>query len=765
MKRPALFILIFTIIGILFGINFISDITFYIFLFIVIFLCIVIIFKYKNLCYCLILIPALFAFYNGVNCGLYTNSQIDLIADTGCPIKITAIVNDNLKTYDDKTIMYSVSAKTFEFNNTVYNEDINLYLYTDKQLSIGDKVDMKAYIKHGSIKRNDSDFNEIRYLKVKNIEYKAYPYYVNVIGHNISIKTHLKNISYNIKEIIYDIYPYEEAGIITAMILGDKTNIDEKIYDLYKLSGIVHIIAISGLHISLLAGIILYLTKSMGRYISAVIVMLFLLFYCIFTGGSVSVIRAAIMMYFYILSGILGRKYDLLSSTSCACSLLLCYNPYYIYDLGFQYSFISVFTIGFTSQIIYKYNIKNKLAVLFIISLAVSFSLKPITAHNFYYVNFIDVFVNIIAVALMQFILVFSLVSIITAFLYIKIGIFIGGTSYTLLKIIENTARLSLNLPFSHIKTGCIAIFTVIILYIIFISLYKLFMGKPYYISIIIICTIAIFFYIFNKYDGFEAEFIYVGQGDCTIIKDDDKCYLMDAGSSQYSPKGYVILNQLQYENIKKINGIYISHMDYDHMGAILEIAGDIPIENIYISMYCDHNNNYKMLLNIAKENNININFVDESYNCRLTENIDINLIYIDKGSVNNNNGSAVYKIICDDKSILFTGDIDNKTSDKFSGNIGTDSDIIKVPHHGSKNSVSKEFLYAVSPDLAINFAGYNNTYKHPSNETLKVYNEMNIPFLSTNYNGMVKIRINNSKIYYKLLNTEFHSIESIYYK
>lgn len=761
MLRPALYILLYTITGILFGIYSYDYSISCVFIAVIIVLTFIIVTVHKNLLCCLLMPVALLALSAGASSGLHTNSQIESMADTDYPIFVEADVCDIVNIYDDIT-KYKIKAKHMSYNNTDIYDSINMYMYVNKKLNIGDTVEFKSTISHGNIKRNEADFDEILYFKIKGIEYKTFPDDVNVTGHSNTLGYFVKNISLSLQSTINKLYPQREAGLMTAMLLGDRNNLDDELYDLYREAGIVHIIAISGMHISILAGIILILVKPLGRYISSVIVILFMCFYIILTGGSVSVVRSGVMMFFYILSGLISRKYDLISSTALACTLLLFVNPYYIFDLGFQYSFIAVFTIGFTSEILKNYKIENKFINLIVISIAISLTTKPITVYNFYYINCIDFIVNILVVSLSEFILIFGLISAIVGTFMLNIGVFLSGSVYVVLKVIEYISEFSLSFPFAHVQTGAISIISFLLMYIALIFIYKILMGKIYAIFPLVLSAVLLFIGINTRYDDFEMYVIYIGQGDCAVIRDDDKCYVMDVGSSEYKNYGEVLFNELQYNNIHKIDGIYISHMDYDHMGGVTEVAELMPVENIYISEYCDKNENYNTIIDYASENNINIEYVNENYEEQLTENMSIKLVYTDKNAVSTNNSSAVYKVTYGGKSILFTGDIDSDIMDRASDVAEINADILKVPHHGSSGSISEKFVAAVSPELAVNSAGNNNIYGHPSGETIAFYNSMDIPFLSTNYNGMVKIRIIDNEIYYKLLNTKFEPIQNL---
>lgn len=760
MKRPALFILMYTVIAILFGLYYIIPQVLYYFLATIFFISIIIIIYFKNFYYILLIAAGMISFMFTVTADYHKDRELTKMADRDFPVAIEAVVSDCINQYDNTTL-YKITTESIKFKEHSSTEKINMYMYTNKNLKIGDVIKTKSVLFYGSKKRNESEYSQAVNFFVKKIEYKLYPEKLSIIGHKDTFMSFCHNLSYKVQDQIYKIYNKKDAGIITAMLLGDRQDLDEEIYSLYSLAGIVHIIAISGLHISIFCGILFAILKPLGPKLSSIVILLFLIFYSIFTGCSVSVLRASIMTAFYIFSGLLGRKYDLLSSTAMACSILLLYNPYNLYDLGFQYSFTAVFVIGFSSEIFKKYKLKNKFLLLFLTSLAVTLATKPLTIYNFYYINFIDVFVNIIAITLMEVILVFSLISILISFIYIKVGVLLAYIPHLFLTIIEYTAKLSLKLPFSHIETGGISFLMLVLLYIALFLIYKFFINKKLFAIPLIICIITVGTLAVNKYDGFETIFFYDGQGDCAIIKEKDKCYFIDAGSSQYSPRGKKILNQLKYENIKKINGIYISHMDYDHLGAVFEIAGNIDIEKLILSKYCKHNDNYNKLIETAAKNNIEVVYVDENYSENITASGKIELVAVDKNASSTNNRSPIYKVTSNGKSILFTGDMDAKTEEKFL-NYDIDADVLKVPHHGAEGSVSEKFIKAVSPELAVCSAGYLNKYEHPSDKALETYKNMNVPFFSTEYNGAVRVKLHNNKISYSLPVAKFYKDATI---
>lgn len=183
MKRPSLFILIYSLIGIFFGICLTnSNILYYCFAAIILLTILIIIF-YKKFCYILLIAVTLIFFHISSNAVSCTNLQIDKAADTNTPFIIQAIVNDKLKEYEEISL-YKVTTQKISYMDSTFTDKINMYIYIDKNLTIGDIISFNTTIKHGNKKRNESDYNEILNYKIKNIEYKAYPTSMDIIGHD-----------------------------------------------------------------------------------------------------------------------------------------------------------------------------------------------------------------------------------------------------------------------------------------------------------------------------------------------------------------------------------------------------------------------------------------------------------------------------------------------------------------------------------------------------------------------------------------------------
>ncbi len=418
----------------------------------------------------LLIIVSFIGFVLGFGSVTCSNREINALADTDAkPLMSCTVLSVNNR-YDHYS-EYTVKLRTLKYKDKTYTDDIRLKLITNSDIEPGDIIEIKTEIKHGG-----SLYNENYRMLSRHIEYsmKGYAF---VTGYEESFNTYMYRARERVKRVYDSILPHKEAGLLKAIILGDRLDIEDGVYTLFRNAGIVHIIAISGLHISIFASILMLALSRINKTFARIFVLAALLLYAIFTGGAPSVVRAVIMMYILTIGNMLGRDYDLISSCSLACILLLLYSPCYIYDAGFQYSFAAVYFIGMTSDILHKYGIGNKYLSALIISAAVCYGLKPITLHYFGYINFVDIIVNIIVVSFMEIIILFGGMAGIVGIFSLKAGIFIAGLPYVGLKCAEYLCQVGLMLPLSNVE-GSIKSPGVVVIYIGAVVIYLYLMNR-----------------------------------------------------------------------------------------------------------------------------------------------------------------------------------------------------------------------------------------------------------------------------------------------
>ena len=267
-------------------------------------------------------------------------------------------------------------------------------------------------------------------------------------------------------------------------------------------------------------------------------------------------------------------------------------------------------------------------------------------------------------------------------------------------------------------------------------------------IRIIIICitilnVILYAFKITNK--NLKIYFVDVGQGDCClIVTPNNKRVLVDGGEG----KTDILLSYLLDRRIKTIDYIIISHFDSDHCNGLIKVIENLKIENIIISEQAIFSEEYKNIAKIINKKQINIINVKQGDKIEIEKNVQIDILYpinpLEYNDLNNN--SIVAKLKYNSFSILFTGDIESSEQNiinKYNNTNELKSNILKISHHGSKTSSSKEFLKKVNPQIALIGVGQNNTFGHPSSDVLKRLELINCKIYRTDINGEIQIIVN----------------------
>lgn len=205
----------------------------------------------------------------------------------------------------------------------------------------------------------------------------------------------------------------------------------------------------------------------------------------------------------------------------------------------------------------------------------------------------------------------------------------------------------------------------------------------------------------------------------------------------------------------KKIDFIFISHFDQDHIGGIFTILEEFKVQRIFISKQEENSENYQKFLKKVKERNIPVTIVKKDDVINIENNLSFDILWprdeqIEENKINNN--AIVMKLRYNKFSMLFTGDIE-EIAEKEIVSIYENADILKssilkIAHHGSKTSTTEEFLKLVDPRIALIGVGRNNLFGHPSDEVVKRLEEINVKVYRTDLNGEIEIIVNNKGNY-----------------
>lgn len=577
-------------------------------------------------------------------------------------------------------------------------------------------------------------------------------------------------------------------GIIGAIILGDKTDLDSDIKELYSVSGIAHILAISGLHISFIGMAIYRLLRRRFRFLfSAAVSIPVVLSFGIMSGFGISTIRAIIMFILKIIGEVLGRKYDAITAISLAGLVLLVQNPFVVCNSGFQMSFGAIISIVLILPIVEEIlNTDNKIIKVLSANFTISLVMNPILAWNYYELPTFSFLLNIVVVPLMSVVIVSSIVGIFCScimFGFGKVVIFPGCgilELYTFLCNIINKSSVA-SIVVGQPKVTIIIVYYAILLVVLFglknirtkytraekeRNIIKKETGlvlekkakkerriKGQNVKLRLACIVGflllncLIYYIPNP--GFYITFINVGQGDGILIHGDNGTKVMvDGGStSEKQVAKNCIVPYLKAEGIGTIDYSIITHTDKDHISGILEIlennnSNRIRIKNLVMPDINMKDDTYNELIEKAKLKKINVLYIKKGDTLSLGK-TKIKCIYPETTTTasDKNDYCTVLSVKNKTSKILLTGDISKEIEEKIKDDIEENYTVLKVAHHGSNYSSSEKFLKKVNPKYSIISVGKNNSYGHPGNETMERLRKQGGVIYRTDEKGGITIR------------------------
>ena len=649
-------------------------------------------------------------------------------------IRTTNKTNEEDKKIQIKGYINNIEIKDERIEIELISENKTLVNYenkTNESYKLGDEIIVEGILKQPSKNTILNVFNYKNYLLSKNIKY--------ILNAEKIIKIKETNkIQYKIKNtIIEHINKYQTRNYLKTFLLGDNSEINENIIKTYQNNGISHLFAVSGMHLSLFSAILLYLLRKLkiNDNINYILISIFFVFFSFLTNYSPSILRA---LFMYILLGInkifnlnIKTQYILIFIFSC----LLLYNPFYIYNIGFLFSFIVSFFI-----IIYQHIINNQktyLKKLFMTSFIAFLSSIPIMFQNFFKLNLLTPLINIIFVPIVSFV-IFPL-SLMTCIFKPLDNIF---------KLLINTLeflstlinKINIDITLAHCPW-----YIVFIYYIVIICFIKGIHIKDKTKFIPLIMCLIIHYNIKYIIPTSKITMIDVSQGDSTLIElsHNKGNILIDTGGNFFNNKSLLskVTNYLVSNGINKLDYLIITHGDYDHMGEAINLVNNFKVEKVIFN--CGEFNDLENeLIKVLDEKKI------PYYSCIKELNIDNNKLYFlnNKDYGNENDNSSVIYTELNDNKFLFMGDAGIEVEDDLIEKYNLqDIDVLKVGHHGSKTSSGKEFINEINPKYSIISVGKNNRYGHPNREVLDNLDESKV--YRTDQDGSIMFKIKNNKL------------------
>lgn len=647
---------------------------------------------------------------------------------------------------------------------------ILVYLDTD-DLSIGDTIIVNGKVQTLETARNEGNFDEKSFYQSQKIDMKFYGEKAKTVASGSYLEKRLYQKKEEVKEVYEKILGSKEAGVLSTMVLGDKELLDDKIKEIYQKAGISHILAISGLHISIIGMGLCGLLQRCGipPFLKTVISSGTMALFALLVGAGVSTKRAVLMFFLLLLANLIGRSYDSLTSLAFTAMLILWENPFCYAYSGFVLSFFAVLGVNAGNLVMQcpkrgekreaknpnsrKNKVKEKLKNQLIGGIFIQVFTIPVIAWCYYELPVYVIFANLLILPTAGILLFLGIVGGILGNIYLYAGWLPLKGAGLLIRLYEIICNLFLKLPKSTWVTGKPSIEMILFFYIIIALLLIWIFYKPKVSPIFWggMILIALYTAFSPKQNGFEIAVLDVGQGDGIYIESESgKHFFVDGGSVDVSEAGkYRILPFLKAKGAAQIDCWFVSHCDADHISGLKEVLeADYPVKKLVFSEEVVKDEALEDLITLAKEKGCEIVYLKKGdeisdgdtrfYAC-----------YPNKQDVtgDRNRDSLVLLLETDYFCGLLTGDIgkeeEERLIDIIENNISGERgriDWYKAAHHGSKESNSKDFLEKLHPQIATISCGVDNSYGHPAAEAVANMKDSGAEIYETTKCGQITI-------------------------
>ena len=640
---------------------------------------------------------------------------------SGEPVMITGTVVKR----EEKEARWAYYLKDCRCDRT--DSNFSVLAFTQKGISypIGCELSLYGTIYQVTPADNPGQFDGESYYQSQGILYTFQTETVLSASGEYFLRERIAKLKEYFALLLGEVYDDRDAGILKAVLLGDKSSLGEADELLYQKNGMSHLLAISGLHISMI-GISLYrlLRKCRLTFLEAGIPSgLLLWIYGLMTGFGVSTIRAVCMFLVLICADILGRTYDMASAMALSAIIVLLGNPLQARQAGFLLSFGAILGICFVYPILQSvFEPKRKL-----LKTIVSLSLitYPITVHFFYEYPLYSILLNFIVIPCMPIVMGMGGAGMLFGTISVGTGKIIGFPAHAVLSLYEILGGWFVSFPYSMISLGCEKPWQLFVYYLILVTaLLGIWYGrKKLFVCLLPVALVAV---TLRFHSGFEFTALSVGQGDCLYMRlPDGTTCLVDGGSTSEKQIGkYRILPYLKYCGVAEVDYIFLTHLDEDHISGIrelLEVYGTlegVQIGTILFPAIANPDEKYTEIWRLAEEKGVPVKTIGAADRLKGQE-YELECLYPVKGmySEDKNETSIVLQLTFQEFSMLLTGDIGFEAENELlkRGSL-KNIDVWKVSHHGSKYSGGEAFLKVIAPQLSLISVG-RNTYGHPSRE------------------------------------------------
>lgn len=570
-------------------------------------------------------------------------------------------------------------------------------------------------------------------------------------GHEIIIG----NVHTGLKTIIGEYTDNLTGGLVLALLVGDRINVDPHLSRNFINAGVIHVLALSGLHVGYVILILLLFAKILRVPwgLDRIFMILGLFVFIIITGGKPSVVRGVIMASCYLITPILRIRTNTWNPLGLSGMILLLLDPNYIFEAGFQYSFLAVASIFLFYPVFQKTRVYHFLeghrwkfikysGQLFFVSLAAQTGTIPVTIFLYHKIPLAGFIANLFVIPLIGGFVSLSMAMIIFSGVDL-IAEPIGNSLWLLYQFLDLITGILGNLSFSNILTGeaSKAVFFLAVAIPVIILLRQLIKLK-YSLTFLLLIVPFLFNQHFRTSGINDVLFIDVGQGDATLLRTKSEVILVDTGpgTRTWNSGASIIVPALQYLGISRITRLILTHDHLDHTGGTSGILEGLQVDTVYFNR---RGNDPEWVRVTADRYGVPVANIFRNKTIITEDGYRLTVVYplpeTMSSTRNKNNQSVVIWTDLLEGGLLLTGDLELPGFRKlFQLEPALRASYLKLSHHGSYTGTTVEILERINPKNIVIPVGKNNKFNHPSESVLHILDSLKITYKRTDREGAI---------------------------
>ena len=558
-----------------------------------------------------------------------------------------------------------------------------------------------------------------------------------------------------IKTVLHSVFPEDAAGFAVALLIGDTDGIDYQTDTSFKISGISHIIAVSGFHVTVLFSMVYFLVGK-KRFLAAAAGLPVLFFFAAVAGFSASIMRACLMHSLMIIAMVFDREYDPPTALGFAVLTMLAVNPWTVTNVGFQLSVGCMVGILLFAEPIKQWIMERKcmtrlkgkwkgLANGFAISVGMSVGatimVTPLCACYFGMVSLVSVITNLLTTWVITAIFYGVMAACLIGLIWAPVGRLLAWIVAWPIRYVLTAAKLMAAFPFAAVYTDSIYTVLWLIFAYILLAIFILSKGK----QLVLTCSCAVIGLCISLTaswaqplaDECRVTVLDVGQGQCILLQSEGKTFMVDCGGDSDTQAADIAAKALLSQGVYQLDGLILTHYDSDHAAGAAYLLSRIPADMLYLPNCADADGTVSALQSAHSGQQL----VVDRDTCITFGGTTITL-FPSRSDLSDNESGLCVLFQTENCDILITGDRSAAGERELMRHIELpELEVLIVGHHGSKYSTSLALLEQTSPEVAIISVGQDNPFGHPTEETIQRLQEAGCEIYRTDLHGKVVYR------------------------